>query len=186
MKARSRLSLFASALLAAASTAACTRPAALPTAAPATAAAPSASGVDLAGIDRSVSPGDDFFAYANGSWLKTTEIPADRSSYGAGAIMSELTEKRVAGLIAEAALSKSPAGSEARKIGDTYTTFMDEAAIEAKGLAPLKPALERIAAISDATGLATALGETLRADVDVLNATKFYTRTSSASGSRRT
>ena len=54
-------------------------------------------------MDRSVKPGDDFFAYANGSWLKETEIPADRSSYGAGAIVDELTNQRVSDLIKETA-----------------------------------------------------------------------------------
>ncbi len=137
--------------------------------------APAAGGVDLAGIDRSVAPGDDFFAYANGTWIKTTEIPPDRSSYGIGPILQELTSKRVAELIAEAAKGKAPAGSEVRKIGDTYSTFLDEAAIEAKGLAPLQPELDRIAAIADATSLARYLGGTLRADVDVLNSTNFYT-----------
>jgi len=126
-------------------------------------------------MDRSVAPGDDFFRWANGSWMKATEIPADRSSWGSSGEMGERTAKRTAELIAEAAKSNAPAGSEARKIGDTYSTFLDEAAIEAKGMAPLKPALEEIAAIADSRGLARALGATLRADVDVLNATDLYT-----------
>ena len=135
----------------------------------------SSAGIELAGMDRSVVPGDDFFAWANGSWMKATEIPADRSSWGSSGEMTERTAKRTAELIAEAARSNAPAGSEARKVGDTYSTFLDEVAIEAKGLAPLKPALERIAAISDSRELARTLGATLRADVDVLNATDFYT-----------
>jgi putative endopeptidase len=138
-------------------------------------AAPVPSGIDLAGIDRSVVPGNDFFAYANGAWIKSTEIPADRSSWGEGGILTELTSRRTADLIAEAAKTKGPTGSDARKVGDYYATFMDEAAIEAKGLDPLKPALEKIAAISDPPGLARALGGTLRADVDVLNSTNLYT-----------
>ena len=138
--------------------------------------APSApKGIDLAGMDRSIAPGDDFFAYANGTWIRNTEIPADRGRYGAGAALEELTDKRTADLIAELARTRGPAGSDARKIGDYYASFMDEAGIEAKGLQPLKPALDRIAAISDAQGFARVLGGTLRADVDVLNATNFYT-----------
>src|SRR5271170_4313844 len=62
-----------------------------------------ASGLDLAGMDRAVAPGDDFFAYANGSWLKSHEIPADRGSYGTLAILTERTRKQVADLIQEAA-----------------------------------------------------------------------------------
>ncbi|APR75869.1 Metallopeptidase [Minicystis rosea] len=160
-------------LLACALLAACTSsaPPAGPSAAP---AASSASGIDLSGMDRAVAPGDDFFAYANGTWLKTHEIPPDRSSYGMGAMLVELTAQRTADLIKEAATA-APAGSEARKIGDYYATFMDEAAIEARGVTPLRPALDRIAAIADAKALARALGGTLRADVDVLNNTNLYT-----------
>jgi putative endopeptidase len=132
-------------------------------------------GVDLAGIDRAVAPGDDFFAFTSGAWMKATEIPADRSSWGAGAALDELTAKRTAELIADAAKASAPAGSDARKIGDYYASFMDEAGIEKKGLAPLKPALDRIAAIGDAAGLSRALGASLRADVDVLNNTKLDT-----------
>src|SRR5450432_2193863 len=131
---------------------------------------PDTAGVDLAGIDRAIAPGDDFFGYANGAWVKRTEIPADRSSYGTGAVLTELTARRTADLIKEAALH-APAGSDAQKIGDTYASFMDEDGIEAKGIAPLQPALDRIAAIADAGGLGRALGETLRTDVDVLNNT---------------
>ncbi|HWU85921.1 MAG TPA: M13 family metallopeptidase [Kofleriaceae bacterium] len=132
------------------------------------------AGLDLDGMDRSVSPGSDFFAYANGGWSKRTEIPPDRSSYGTGAMLAELTAKRTVELIQEAAAKAAP-GTDARKVGDYYATFMDEAAIEAKGTAPLKPALAAIAAISDGAGLAAALGGTLRADVDAFNNTNFYT-----------
>ena len=131
-------------------------------------------GLDLAGIDRSVAPGDDFFHYANGAWLKVTEIPPDRSSYGPGEQLTELTAERTAELVRNAA-GAAAAGSEARKIGDYYASFMDEDGIEKKGLAPLQPALRSIDAIKDRAGLARALGATLRADVDVLNATNLYT-----------
>jgi putative endopeptidase len=132
-------------------------------------------GIDLAGIDRSVAPGDDFFRYANGTWLKTTEIPDDRAAWGTDAIVTELTSKQTADLIREAAAKDAPAGSDARKVGDYYASYMDEAGIEAKGLAPLQPTLDRIAAITDRKGLARYLGGTLRADVDAINATDMYT-----------
>ena len=150
-------------------------PSAAPAGTPPSAPAAPPEGIDLAGIDRSVAPGDDFFGYANGAWIKTTEIPADRSSWGVSGMLVELTARRTADLITEASKTEGPAGSDARKIGDTYATFMDEAAIEAKGLQPLQPALGSLAAISDARALARALGGTLRADVDVLNNTNFYT-----------
>jgi putative endopeptidase len=139
-----------------------------------TAAPSAASGVDLVGMDRSVSPGNDFYAYANGGWIRSHDIPADRPSYGTGAIVDEKTIKRTSELIAEAARS-APSGSEARKVGDYYASYLDEAAIAAHGTAPLKPALDRIAAIADRRGLAAALGASLRADVDVLNNTNYDT-----------
>ena len=139
-----------------------------------TAAPGAAAGIDLAGIDRSVSPGNDFYAYANGGWIKSLEIPADRPAYGTGAIVDEKTTKATSELIAEAARS-APAGTEARKVGDYYASYLDEAAINARGTAPIKPALERIAAIADRRGLAAALGASLRTDVDVLNNTNYDT-----------
>ena len=135
----------------------------------------SAPGLDLAGMDPSVKPGDNFFDYANGTWLKQTEIPADRSTYGASAILIELTDRRVADLIQETAKANAPAGSDLRKIGDYYASFMDTAAIDAAGLKPLQPTLDSIAAIRDRKDLARVLGSGLRADVDALNATNFYT-----------
>ena len=133
-----------------------------------------ARGIDLAGIDRSVAPGDDFFRYANGEWLKTTEIPADRSTYGTFALLAELNTRRTAELIRTAAAGASP-GSDAGRIGDYYASFMDEARIEQLGLKPLAPALARIEAVKDRRELAQALGRQLRADVDVLNNTNLYT-----------
>ena len=148
----------------------------LPLQLPAQAAAPAqSSGIDVAGMDRKVKPGDDFFAYANGTWVDKTEIPADRSSYGAGSMLAEQTDRRVAELIQQAAKGSGAAGSEQRKIGDFYASFMDTVAIEAAGLKPLKPTLDSIAAIRDRKGLARFLGSTLRADVDALNATDLYT-----------
>jgi putative endopeptidase len=133
-----------------------------------------AVGIDLQGIDRKVKPGDDFFAHANGAWIKATEIPADRSHWGMHGVLAELTSKRTRDLIEEATRSAA-AGSEAQKVGDFYATFMDEASIEAKGIAPLKERLAAIASITDGKSLAKALGGSLRADVDMLNSTALHT-----------
>jgi predicted metalloendopeptidase len=132
-------------------------------------------GIDVGGMDRSVAPGDDFFGYANGTWLKSTEIPPDKASYGAGSIVFDLTSERTAELIQQAGGANPPAGSEARKVADYYASYMDEAGIEAKGLTPLQATLDRIAAIADRKALARVLGGTLRSDVDALNNTNFYT-----------
>ena len=137
--------------------------------------APETHGIVVANMDRSVKPGDDFYRYANGDWIKRTEIPPDRSDIGVIDSLIDLSQKRVAGLIDEAAKADAPPGSNARKIADLYHSFMDEAAIEAKGLAPLRPQLDAIAAIRDKHALARALGESLRADVDALNCGCFHT-----------
>ena len=122
-------------------------------------------GLDLAGMDTAVAPGDDFFAYANGAWVRDTQIPPDRSGWGSAAMLVELTARRNADLMA----------ADTGKVGDYYASFMDEAAIEAKGLAPLKPRLDAIAAIADLASLSRALGASVRADVDVINATQMHT-----------
>jgi putative endopeptidase len=133
-----------------------------------------AAGVDGAGMDTGVAPGDDFWEYANGGWVKTHPIPPDRSSYGTGAILSEEANKRTVDLI-QAAAKSAKAGSDAQKVGDYYASFMDEAGIEAKGAAPLAPVLARIAAIGDRGALTRVLGENMGADVDAFNATDLYT-----------
>jgi putative endopeptidase len=132
-------------------------------------------GIAVASIDRSVQPGDDFFQYANGQWIKKTQIPPDRAGVGVFTDLSDLTNKRTAALIEEAAKAKGAAGSGARQIADLYNSYMDEAGIEARGLSLLRPHLEAIAAIRDRHELAHALGESLRSDVDALNNTNFHT-----------
>jgi endothelin-converting enzyme/putative endopeptidase len=140
------------------------------------ASAPEDHGIAVANIDISVKPGDDFYLYANGNWIKRTEIPPDRAEVDVFTKLGDLSNKRTADLIEEIAKSNPPAGSGARKVADLFNSYMDEAAIEAKGLAPLRPHLDAIAAIHDKRELAHALGETLRADVDALNNTNFHTQ----------
>src|SRR5438067_3159514 len=147
-RARSFLPLPCAALLAAACASTSSNsggPAATTAQAPAkNAAGPSASGLDLEGMDRSVKPGDDFFRFTNGGWYDRTEIPPDRSVFGTFAVLSELTARRTADLIAEAGKGDAPEGSEARKIGDTYASFLDEERIEQLGLKPLQPTLDAV------------------------------------------
>jgi putative endopeptidase len=134
-----------------------------------------AHGVATANMDASFKPGDDFFQYANGGWIKRTEIPSDRSRLSVFSTLADLSNKRTAGLIQEAAKANAPAGSNVRKIAELYNSYMDESAIEVKGLASLRPHLDAIAAIHDKRELARALGESLRSDVDALNNTNFHT-----------
>jgi putative endopeptidase len=119
-------------------------------------------------------PGEDFFAYANGEWLNKTEIPADLSNWSAMGALAEETNQRIVKLIGDLAANPKTAG-EARKVADYYSAFMNEAAIEGKGAAPIKPMLAKIDAIKTRADLTRALGESLRADVDPLNNTNFFT-----------
>ena len=153
--------------------------AAAPAAAPA-ARAPgpqgaSAHGVEVTGMDRSVAPGDDFFLYANGTWLKETEIPADGSRWGTFNILIEQSTQRVKAVLEAAAAGSAAAGSEERKVGDFYASYLDEDAVEARGLEPLRPQLAAIAKLRDRAALSRALGADLRTDVDALNATHYHT-----------
>jgi len=119
------------------------------------------------GVDTSILPGEDFFAYANGAWLKATEIPAGKERWNARSEIDELTRQQIAKLIDDAAAA--PAGSDARKVADFRAAYLNETAIEAQGLASLKPLFDRIDAIHDKVALAGLLGSELRADVDPLN-----------------
>ena len=132
------------------------------------------AGIDVDGMDVSVPPDESFFRYANGRWLARTEIPADRSGYGTSRIVADRTEERIRALVEDAARGGS-ADPTARKVGDFFASFMDEAAIEERGLRPLQPLLERIAGLRDKRQLAALLGEQLRADVDIMNCTDPYT-----------
>src|SRR5271167_1667674 len=138
-------------------------------------AAQDSHGIVVNNMDRSVNPGDNFFEYANGDWIKRTVIPPDRARVGVFTTLGDLSDKHTAALIEEAARGDRSNSSGGSKIANLYNSYMNEAAIESTGLAPLRPHLESIAAIHNKTQLAVALGESLRADVDALNNTNFHT-----------
>jgi len=119
-------------------------------------------------IDRSIKPGDDFYHYANGGWLKTTKLSADLPSYDTRAILVARTSQRIRDLIQEAAAGNSGKGSVNQKVGDFYASFMDESGIEAKGMTPLADEMSAISAISNKTMLSAYLGGTLNSEVDGL------------------
>ncbi len=127
------------------------------------------SGVDQALIDRNAKPGDDFNAYANGAWLKTAEIPADRSSVGVGVDVSKVAEGRNNGIIKSAGEANAKAGTDLRRIADYYEAYNNTAAIEARGTAPLKAILAPIAALKSRAQLSAMLGANMRADTDPFN-----------------
>jgi predicted metalloendopeptidase len=115
-------------------------------------------GLDLSARKPSVQPGDDFFEYANGTWYDTYSIPDDRSSFGIFTRLDEQSQNRVREIIEQAASSHPAPGSPEQKIGDYYASFMDEAAIEANGLTPVRAELERIAAAKSKKDIATLFG----------------------------
>ena len=136
---------------------------------------PKAPGVDVAAMDRAIRPGDDFYGYANGGWMNATPIPADRSVYASFTIVQDEVEKRTVDLIQSAGKAGSSPGSAGGMVSAYYDAYMDVEAIEKRGLSPVKEELDAVAAIRDRAMLARVLGGGLRADVDALNSTDFYT-----------
>jgi putative endopeptidase len=127
---------------------------------PAPAAAPKPQygtfGFDTAGMDTGVAPGDDFYLYANGNWAKNTPIPADKSNYGSFSVLQDLSQQRVRDIL-EAA--KDDPGS---KIGTAYSSFLDEAGVEAKGLTPIEPWLAQARGLKNRAGYAALEAEAAR------------------------
>ncbi|WP_100657036.1 M13 family metallopeptidase [Alteromonas flava] len=116
------------------------------------------SGVFVENMDLSVDPGDDFFNYVNGTFLKNNEIPADRSTYGAFSKLADDAQEDVIEIIRESANGSFPHGSDEQKVGDMYTSYMDMETRNALGLTPLKDAFERIESIKSHSDLAEFFG----------------------------
>lgn len=124
------------------------------------------SGIELAERDPSIHPGDDLYLHMNQRWLERSAIPADKARYGSFTVLAEEAEKAVRTIIGQA--QKAPEGSEARKVGDLYTSFMDEKRIEEVGLAPLHALFEKIHAAHTKDELLTVLAASERLGVDGL------------------
>jgi predicted metalloendopeptidase len=114
------------------------------------------SGIPVDELDPGIRPQDDLFRHVNGRWLARTEIPADRSSYGSGWILAEEAEKAVRAIVEEAA--SAPEGSEERKFGDLYATFMDAERAEQLGWQPISETLAAARAVSSVAELLETLG----------------------------
>lgn len=132
-------------------------------------------GIDPSSMETSVRPGDDFYLYANGDWIKRTVLPADRTSLGVFNLLADRSDQRVAEIIDGVAKSEAAPGTDQRRIADLYRSYMDEVAIEKNGGTQLQAHLAEINSIHNQRDLARALGLTLRADVDALNNTNFHT-----------
>jgi putative endopeptidase len=133
-----------------------------PTPAPAPKAAIGTFGFDAAGMDRSAQPGDDFYQFANGTWSKTTQIPSDKSNYGAFHVLQDNSQQRVRDIL------DASNGDPSSKIGTAYASFLDEAAVEAKGLSPISPWLNEIRALKGRDGYAALSAQAARNGVTTL------------------
>jgi putative endopeptidase len=131
-------------------------------------------GIQMSWMDKSVVPGDDFFSYADGTWVKSTAIPADRSRIGGFYIADQLREKNTRALFDQIIKSNPTSGNDAL-IANYYKAYANTDAIDHAGLAPAKADLDEIGRIADKHQLSAAIGGTLRADTDPLNATNFHT-----------
>ena len=118
-------------------------------------------------VDPSIHPGDDFFAYANGAWLKATVIPAGRERWNGRDEIAESTRRRLATLLDDTRTARP--GTNARKVADFRAAWLDTSGMEQRGLTPLQPLLDSIEALADARALTRFIGRTMRADVDPLN-----------------
>ena len=126
------------------------------------------SGIDLSTIDASVRPQDDLYQHVNGGWLKSTVIPDDRPLEGTFTALRDASELAVKEIIEQAAARGAEATGIERKIGDLYNSFMDEAAVEAKGLDPLRARLAQVFATTSVPELVALAGRLFRADVSGL------------------
>lgn len=110
-------------------------------------------------LDTTVKPGEDFFQYANGGWIKANPIPNEQSSWGIGNLVYEENLKRLREISEKAAKADAAKGSPEQKIGDFWTMAMDSSKIETDGLKPLQPWLDKVNAITDVKGLVTTVAE---------------------------
>jgi putative endopeptidase len=124
------------------------------------------SGIGLDGMDVNVRPGDDFFAYVNGKWVETTEIPADKAQYGTFDILRDESQENVKAIIEMSASGDFAKGSDEQKVGDLYRSFMDMDTRDARGMEPLQPELDRIDAISSYDDLAVYFASVMKRNLD--------------------
>jgi putative endopeptidase len=131
-----------------------------------TAPAPTASdGLMVQALDPTVPPCENFYLHACNGWLKANPIPSDQSRWGVTDVLIEQNRQKLRAILEQAAAKPTP---ETSRIGDFWTACMDEAGIEAKGLAPLQPELDRIDALADKAGLAALVAHLQRIGTDVL------------------
>lgn len=119
-------------------------------------------GFDLAGMDRNVAAGDDFYAFASGTWARNTAIPADKSNYGMFTALGDLSLTRTRAILDELR------GNADSKVGRAYASYLDEAGVEARGLAPIQPWLAEIKAVRNRAGYVALAAKADRAGIPTL------------------
>ncbi len=129
---------------------------AVPEAAPAPKAQVGTYGFDTAGMDSTVRPGDDFYQYANGTWAKNTPIPPDKSNYGSFTALQDISQQRVRDILDAARNDPNS------RVGAAYSSFLDEAAVEAAGLTPIQPWLDQVRGLKSRDGFAALQAEAAR------------------------
>lgn len=120
-------------------------------------------GVETADMDRTVRPGDDFFDYAVGSWLRKAQIPPDQVYTGVDLAIQDQTDQDLKAIVEQAAAQHAPEGDIAQKVGDFYAAFMDESAVESKGVEPIRPDLVAVDRVTDKSALSVTLAALNRA-----------------------
>src|SRR5215510_7697585 len=115
-------------------------------------------GIDLTAMDTSVKPGDDFYRYVNGKWVESFTMPADKARFGVFDALRDKSESDVHALLDELAATPPAQGSVRQKVVDIYGSWMDEAAIEARGIEPLKADLDAIAGARTKNDVVALLG----------------------------
>jgi putative endopeptidase len=137
-------------------------------------------GVDLSAMDTSIKPGDDFYGYVNGKWLASFQIPPDRPVYGTGTVVSETVERDLHAIIDELVASKAASGTLEQKVAEIYSGWMDDARIEARGVAPIAPYLSRVASVANKADLTKLLGTidyqapfAVQIDADTVDPTRY-------------
>ena len=114
------------------------------------------AGIAIDDFDGSVRPQDDLFRHVNGAWIARTEIPSDKARYGSFYLLAEEAEKAVREIIVEA--QTADPGTQERKLGDLYASFLDESRADELGASPLKPLLDQVDGVATLDSFLTTLG----------------------------
>lgn len=126
------------------------------------------SGIDLEQISKEIKPGDDFFDHVNSKWIEATEIPGDKSDYGAFTKLDDLTQEQIRAIIEEAAKSSAQPGSPMQQVGDLYRSFTDVETRNKLGIKPIEPVLAEVRKLDDKKALAPLMAKLSKQGVDLL------------------